>query len=66
MSQTGQTEPELGFSLNAWPVRLGYRVSATDGPSNCCEGEWPQWRIDPTRYRRTTFVFSSALSQLAH
>jgi hypothetical protein len=37
MSQTGQTGPELGFiSLNAWPGRLGYRVSAT--PSNCCEG----------------------------
>jgi hypothetical protein len=38
MSQTGQTGPELRFSLNALPGRLGYRVSATDGPSNCCDG----------------------------
>ena len=38
MSHTGQTGPELGFSLNAWPGRRDARPSIKDGPSNCCEG----------------------------
>jgi len=37
-SPAGQTGPELGFSLNAWPGRRDAAPSIKDGPSNCCEG----------------------------
>jgi hypothetical protein len=38
MSETGQTKPEFGFSLNTWPARRDAAGPINDSPNNCCEG----------------------------